>query len=144
MSVPIWLTSGVSPPPIAVCSFATAWPQSTGVTLTLTSGLAAMNLSAITPSLVPSLPIAQTVTSPLTAAGEPAGAPEAPASVAPGAVVESGAAEPPPSLVPQALIASTSVEISAKTRHDMRDVSIDGSSAHTGWGSGPGDDVAPA
>ncbi len=94
MSVPIWLTSGVSPPPIAVCSFATAWPQSTGVTLTFTSGLAAMNLSAITPSLVPSLPIAQTVTSPLTAAAEPAGAPDAPASVAAGPCV-AGAPEPP-------------------------------------------------
>ena len=142
MSVPIWLTSGVSPPPIAVCSLATAWPQSTGVTLTFTSGLAAMNLSAITLSLVPSLPIAQTVTSPLTAAADPAGAPEAPGSVA---VVASGAADPPPSLVPHALIARTSAQTSANTRHEMREVSMDVLLlSRTRAGIGPGEDVASA
>src|SRR5450759_5106223 len=36
MSVPIWLTSGGWCPAIAVWSFATASPQSTGVTLTVT------------------------------------------------------------------------------------------------------------
>ena len=39
MSVPIWLTSGVVPPAIAVWSLATAWPQSTGVTVDLDVGV---------------------------------------------------------------------------------------------------------
>src|SRR4029453_15948732 len=80
MSVPIWLTSGVVLPAIAVWSFATASSQATGVTLTLTFGFSAMNASASVPSFVPSAPIAQTVSSPLSSAAGPA---------------EPGATEPP-------------------------------------------------
>ncbi len=124
MSVPIWLTSGVSPPPMAVCSLATAWPQSTGVTLTVTPGLASMNLSAMTPSLVPSLPIAQTVSSPLSSV-----AAEDPAEAA-GPPLASGAAglEPAPSLVPHAVVARIRTVKSAMTRHEIREVSIFGAS----------------
>src|SRR5674476_1329367 len=70
MSVPIWLTSGVWWPAIAVWSLATAWPQSTGVTLTVVPGLSFMNAAARSLSLTPSLPIAHTVSVPVT---EPAG-----------------------------------------------------------------------
>src|SRR5690349_7823108 len=107
MSVPIWLTSGVVPPAIAVWSFVTAWPQSTGVIFTLTFGYCFMNASAIVLSFVPSLPIDQTVRSPLrSAAGllpppdppaEPPGALEAPPPPAADVV---GAAVP--EFVPQA------------------------------------------
>ena len=70
MSVPIWLTSGVCLPAIAVVSFDVAWSQATGVTLTVTPGLSFMNASARTVSFTPSLPIAHTVRVPPT---EPAG-----------------------------------------------------------------------
>ena len=91
MSVPIWLTSGVVLPAIAVWSLATAWPQSTGVTLTVTSGFASMNSSASAASFVPSAPIAQTVSSPLRSVAADAGADPAGAAEAPGAPSEAAA-----------------------------------------------------
>ena len=56
MSVPIWLTSGVCCRRMAVWSLATAWPQSTGVTLTLTSGFLAMKSLARTSAWCPRCP----------------------------------------------------------------------------------------
>src|SRR5665811_2012615 len=105
MSVPIWLTSGVWWPAIAVVSFATAWPQSTGVTLTVTPGLSFMNVAARSLSLTPSLPIAHTVSVPPTeAAGLTAGAwlPAAWLADAPGAVLPDAPGAELPAFVPQA------------------------------------------
>src|SRR5664280_1151885 len=99
MSVPIWLTSGVWWPAMAVWSLATAWPQSTGVTLTVVPGLSFMNVAARSLSLTPSLPMAHTVSVPLTAAaGLMAGAwlPAAWLADAPGAVLP----DPPGAVLP--------------------------------------------
>jgi hypothetical protein len=81
MSVPIWLTHGVWPPPMAVCKRVTAWSHAIGVTSTFTSGFSSVNASAIVLRSSPSLPIAQTWRSPETAPPDAApGLPGAPVS----------------------------------------------------------------
>ena len=62
--VPIWLTSGVSPPATEVRSLSWATSHAIGVTLTVTPGFCAMKSLARTSSFSPSAPIAQTVTVP--------------------------------------------------------------------------------
>ena len=74
--VPIRLTSGTSPPAMALTIRSWAASHGTAVTSTLTSRNSSMNWSASTPRLSPSVPIAHTVMSPsvlhLSAGSEPA------------------------------------------------------------------------
>ena len=118
MSVPIWLMSGVCLPPMAVWSLATAWPQSTGVTLTFTSGYLAMKSLARTSSLVPSLPMPHTVSSPDTVPVETSGAWDAGAADWPGAV-DAPPPPLPPSFEPHAAIAIADAASSAANRRGV-------------------------
>ena len=124
MSLPIWLTSGVWPPPIAVCRRVTAWSQAIGVTSTVTFGFSSMNRSAIVLRSSPSLPMAQTWSSPETSAaalapglpGAPVSPPTVPGWLAPGLPPPCPASFPPQAATTKAS-AATSEERHRVTSH---------------------------